>query len=153
MDLIKNEDISTLRESKRLQERRAKWEELLNRKKIGDDVQQELDDFLRNKEEVYLFYAELMTNADRLAAVLDALETQADLLTDLTIIIADSVNPSLTEAQQAAVQAIKDQLLPLRAIELSETTENYRFMNLLMQKELTRNLQVEYFMMKEAKPE
>ncbi len=135
------------------EERQKKWDDLLKRKQSGEDVQAELDDFLRNKEEVYLFYAELMTNSDRLAAVLDALETQTDLLTDLTLILADSVNPALTEAQQQAVQAIKDQLVPLRAIALSEALQNYRFNNLLAQKELTRNLQEEYFALKEAKPD
>lgn len=143
--------------TKILEEQRSsntgKWQDLLKRKQAGEDILDELEDFLRNKEEVFLFFSALMTSPERLAAVLDAVEAQLDLLTDLTLILADQVNPTLTTAQQAAVQEIQEQLVPLRAIDLSQVTQNYRFANLLLQKQQTRNMQQEYFNLKNSKKE
>ncbi|WP_139491802.1 hypothetical protein [Brevibacillus dissolubilis] len=153
MRVLKSTDLSTLRAEQEQQARQLKWRELLSRKQQGQDISDELTDFLSTKEEVYLFFADLFTHPYRQTAVLDALETQVDLVTDLTLILAEQLNPSLTEAQQKAVQAIKNQLLPLRAIALSEAADNYRFANLLAQKEQTRSLQEEYFLLKEAKSE
>jgi hypothetical protein len=153
MRAIKMKDLTTLRAEQEQQTRQQKRQELLARKQKGEEITDELIDFLSTKEEVYLFFADLFTHPYRQTAVLDAIETQLDLVTDLTLILAEQLDPSLTESQQKSVKAIKEQLLPLRAIALSEAADNYRFANLLAQKEQTRSLQEEYFLLKEAKPE
>ncbi|MET3292273.1 UNVERIFIED_CONTAM: hypothetical protein ABID98_004843 [Brevibacillus sp. OAP136] len=153
MKSLKVTDLATLREETRIAEKEAKRQELLQKRLNGAAVEKELRKQLKTGEELYQFYAELATIPARQAAILDAIETQLDLVTELTLILAEHVKPQLTEAQLVAVQAMKEQLIPLRVISLDDAGTAKRFHNLVLRKRETRQMQAEYEQIKAEQKE
>lgn len=153
MKSLKVTDLAKLREETRLEAKKAKRQELLQKKLAGAEVEKDIRKNFHTPEELYQFYAELSTIPARQAAILDAIETQLDLVTELSLIVAEHVKPQLTEVQLAAIQTLHDKLLPLRAITLAELETAKRFSNLILRKEETRKIQAEYARLKVRKKE
>ncbi len=114
-------------------------------------MEEELTEFFQTPEEVESFYQDLAAHPKRQARILDALETQLDLLTDLTLLLAEQAALHLTDEQQSMIQTIKKKLMPLYTISLHEAEESTRFAKLVSKKKETRQLQEEYRRVKKAK--